>query len=193
MTRTALYTGETLPVTRDLSGLRVHYLTVLEQRPSRKGVKQSKVRWLVRCDCGKRLEVDAADLYRTDGKGRVSCGCMNHRRGRASANWKSPNSISQSYWSAARTSASVRGLIFEISIEEAFDLIVAQEYLCALSGEQLVLGENASLDRIDSNVGYIKGNVQWVDKTINRLKSNFQETEFINLCRKVVKHHETER
>lgn len=187
-----LRTGEQVPATKDLKGARINYLTVLEQCPSRKGAKQSKVRWLVRCDCGTRLEVDAADLYRSDGKSRVSCGCMNHLRGQASPHWKSPNSISHTYWTAIKASAASRGLVFELTIEEAFDLVVSQEYLCALSGEPLVLGVNASLDRIDSTLGYVTGNVQWTDKTINRLKSNFQEVEFVDLCRKVARYHEAE-
>lgn len=39
-----------------------------------------------------------------------------------------------------------------------------------------------SLDRIDSSKGYIPGNIQWVHKDVNSLKSNFDEEESIKWC-----------
>ena len=47
----------------------------------------------------------------------------------------------------------------------------------------------ASLDRIDSSKGYIEGNVQWVHKKINYMKQQFNQTEFIEWCKKVVNHN----
>jgi hypothetical protein len=43
----------------------------------------------------------------------------------------------------------------------------------------------ASLDRIDSSLGYVWGNVQWVHSVINDLKSNMAQEEFISWCQKV--------
>lgn len=40
----------------------------------------------------------------------------------------------------------------------------------------------ASLDRKDSSVGYTKNNIQWVHKAINRLKTDFNQKKFIELC-----------
>ena len=45
----------------------------------------------------------------------------------------------------------------------------------------------ASLDRIDSNLGYVKGNVQWVHKHINVMKNIFNQDMFIFLCNQVTK------
>ena len=39
-----------------------------------------------------------------------------------------------------------------------------------------------SIDRIDSNIGYELGNIQWVDKRINMMKGSLSNGEFINLC-----------
>lgn len=50
--------------------------------------------------------------------------------------------------------------------------------------------QTASLDRIDSNEGYIVGNVQWVHLVLNRMKSNLKETQFIEWCNLVVKHNQ---
>jgi len=43
----------------------------------------------------------------------------------------------------------------------------------------------ASLDRIDNNKGYIKGNVQWVLKDINKMKNIHTQDYFIELCKLV--------
>ena len=40
----------------------------------------------------------------------------------------------------------------------------------------------ASLDRIDSSKGYIKGNIQWVLKDINLMKGSTDEDYFKFLC-----------
>jgi len=46
----------------------------------------------------------------------------------------------------------------------------------------------ASLDRIDSSIGYTEENVQWIHKDINSLKSNFQESEFFKLVDIIYEH-----
>lgn len=45
------------------------------------------------------------------------------------------------------------------------------------------------MDRIDSNVGYTKENVQWVHKRINIMKQNLQEDEFLYLCKLIVENN----
>ena len=60
---------------------------------------------------------------------------------------------------------------------------------CALSGVDISIdyGGNASLDRIDSSLGYITGNVQWVDGKVNLAKRAMSDEEFIEMCKRVVK------
>ena len=45
----------------------------------------------------------------------------------------------------------------------------------------------ASLDRIDSSLGYVKNNVQWVHKDINKMKQELNENYFKNLCKIIAK------
>lgn len=65
---------------------------------------------------------------------------------------------------------------------------------CALSGRELKLPQsnkdrkNASLDRIDSSQGYEVGNVQWTDPLINRMKRDWPETQFFQMCAEVFLH-----
>lgn len=49
---------------------------------------------------------------------------------------------------------------------------------------------NASIDRIDSNLGYVRNNIQWVLKDINKMKNDFDQSHFIELCSKVSKLHD---
>lgn len=49
--------------------------------------------------------------------------------------------------------------------------------------------KNASLDRIDSLKGYIKGNIQFVSVAANFAKSDFSEKEFLEFCEAVARKH----
>lgn len=77
-----------------------------------------------------------------------------------------------------------RGLDFTLTEEEMFSVFTGK---CALSGIDLVLdyGGNASLDRIDSSLGYVLGNIQWVDGKVNLAKRNMSDKEFIIMCKQV--------
>lgn len=71
--------------------------------------------------------------------------------------------------------------------KELLQLIKKQDYRCALSGT-LLSPDSAALDHI---VPVSKGgtdhisNLQWVDRTINRMKSNMEVQEFIAACVRV--------
>jgi hypothetical protein len=78
------------------------------------------------------------------------------------------------------------------TIDYANEIFEKQNGLCALTNVKLYFGRcrfshetNASLDRIDSNKGYIEGNIQWVLKDINFMKSNHNQDYFISLCKLV--------
>jgi len=85
-------------------------------------------------------------------------------------------------------------LPFSITIEYAWDLFLKQNRKCAMSGMEInfaATGKDkftASLDRIDSNEGYVDGNVQWVHKDINWMKNTFSQQHFVDMCKKVADH-----
>lgn len=91
--------------------------------------------------------------------------------------------------------ASGRNLAIDITLEGIWDMYIGQDRKCALSGLPIYFGETgtcpttASLDRIDSSKGYIKGNVQWVHKRINIMKNRFSQDEFVAFCRAVAVTH----
>ena len=78
----------------------------------------------------------------------------------------------------------------KISKQDLEELLIASNGVCAISGFPLTLERNnlllASVDRIDSSKGYIKGNVQFVAKCVNIAKSDLPQDEFIAMCKAVV-------
>ncbi len=85
--------------------------------------------------------------------------------------------------------AGSRNIKFDILEDEIWELLKKQNYKCALSGINIYFNhtkdKTASLDRIDSTKGYIKNNIQWVHKDINKMKMDFPENKFIYLCKMV--------
>lgn len=87
-------------------------------------------------------------------------------------------------------------LTFNISVEYLNNLYEEQNHICALSGVSLepdlnltMQQQSMSIDRIDSNIGYEEGNIQWVDKRINMMKGSLSNKEFIELCTKVAEYN----
>lgn len=83
----------------------------------------------------------------------------------------------------------------EYDIDNKFleNLFVEQKGLCALSGCEIVLSKKisentASLDRINSNYGYINGNVQWVHKKINFVKNILSDSDLYKICKSISNH-----
>ena len=61
---------------RDLTGLRVGYLTAI----SYAGSNGKSSLWKVRCDCGKEKQMEASEFMKQKKKGiRASCGCMKRK------------------------------------------------------------------------------------------------------------------
>jgi len=98
------------------------------------------------------------------------------------------------YVGQLREGAYRRDLEFEITSKQMWTLLVEQDFKCALSGLPITVSrtienkknnQTASLDRIDSNRGYTKDNIQWVHKDINQMKSCRTDKEFISLCKTV--------
>lgn len=174
----------------DLTNTYIGKLHVLEKAGNRVGTSQSKTRWIVECFCGSIFETDTGDLTRKDGKARISCGCLNWRKGTDSPFWSGHGQLSLTYFNALRRSAEKRGIPFELSIEQAYNAFVSQQGICTLTGRVIDLNTSASIDRIDSRRGYLTDNIQWLHKDINRLKSNWTQDEFIALCKEVTRYNE---
>lgn len=152
-------------------------------------------RLFVKClclQCGKIFEAKFHNVYKGNYK---SCGCQRFQKFNKNPRWKGLGLISASYFFSLRKGAKDRNLEFSISIEEIWNLFEKQNGKCALSGielsfnsERKIYDGNASLDRINSEIGYIISNVQWVDKTINMSKQQMNNEQFIKMCKEVYEH-----
>ena len=90
-----------------------------------------------------------------------------------------------------KTGADLRNIEWDIEFDELADILIEQDFKCALTGLPISAYEvqnTASLDRIDSNLGYISGNVQWVLAEINMMKQSYSLDRFIELCSAVANH-----
>ena len=85
-----------------------------------------------------------------------------------------------------QASAVLRDIEWNITFEYLADLLIDQDFKCALTNwdiDAMEVNKNtASLDRIDSSKGYIEGNVQWVHKMVNMCKQQYTQEEFIDMC-----------
>lgn len=145
-------------------------------------------RWRCLCDCGKEKLI--APTHFCSGQSK-SCGCLNNRTRSNHPSWTGFGEISGAYFSEIKGNAIERHHIFDITIGYIWDLFIKQNRKCALTGVEITFAKKgkmfktASLDRIDSQKGYVEGNVQWVHKDINWLKNKFDQDYFIEMCKLV--------
>ena len=93
---------------------------------------------------------------------------------------------------------------FSLTKEDILKLYITQNKKCAVSGVELTHNAlqghcptNASIDRIDSSIGYILSNVQLVCYMVNSMKNTLSMRELTNWCQTIVDHmkekHETSK
>jgi hypothetical protein len=92
-------------------------------------------------------------------------------------------------FSAIKYNAARRGIPFDLTIEYLDELWLLQNGQCLYSGEDLDItsrnGATASLDRKNSNLGYVEGNVAWVHNDVNYLKHTLDEDRLFELIEKI--------
>ncbi len=181
----------------------IHHLDNLTQRPIRRSIigerygsltvqtylgHQGDTSYYVcQCDCGESKTTSRAMLST---KRCVKCAKCAEKRGAAHHAWAGCGQLPMDLWSRYEREAKVRGLPFELTIADGWALYEAQNGRCALSGVAIQMPPTnarkkeatASLDRIDSTKGYVEGNVQWVHKAVNHLKSNVSDDLFVLVC-----------
>jgi hypothetical protein len=85
----------------------------------------------------------------------------------------------------------------DIDREYLYQLYKDQGGKCALSGVPLKVEKGSvaclSLDKIHPNLGYIKGNVQWLAWAVNRAKGDMDEAVFIDMCKQILEYQKVQR
>jgi len=147
---------------------------------------------LCHCKCGNEKEIRLDSI--TSGI-IVSCGCLSsHKKslkmfGNNNPSFKGIGEIGSNFFKYYQRSAKRRNIEFNVDMEYLWKLFLDQNKKCTLTGMNLFFGRfrnsketNASLDRIDSSKGYVKGNLQWVLKDVNLMKGVFSQQHYIEIC-----------
>ena len=103
-----------------------------------------------------------------------------------------PYAFASTKYTKRRSSAlKERGIAWRLDKEKTIKKIVESK-TCALSGRTLVFtighDDSPSIDRINSNNGYTKSNIQIVTSRVNVAKNNMTDEEFIKMCVDVARH-----
>ncbi len=104
---------------------------------------------------------------------------------------KSAKNHRKNYWyKYLAQKANARKKIGSIKLTEKHLLKIAkkQKFKCVLTNEKFNIESKwwkPSLDRIDSNKGYILSNIRLVAWIVNHCRGNLTDKEFIDMCKKV--------
>lgn len=151
--------------------------------------KHGKVLLKCICDCGNEKIINKSSLIRSLTS---SCGCVKQEKLRK----KHVHDLSPAYFRRCKQGAIQRNIKFTIDERYVWEIYEKQNRQCAVSGVPIKFHPNynfskyqtASIDRINSKKGYVKGNIQIVHKTINVIKWNLTEEELYYWINKIFKH-----
>lgn len=142
--------------------------------------------WKCRCDCGVEQSIPLNNLMNESSTQCRNCaskiGGFKRRKGY--------EDISGNHWSQIKSQAKRKQILFDIRIEEAWEIYNNQDRECAYTGKKIEFSgypydskkNTAVLDRIDSKVPFVQYNCQWIHKDIARIKpQNMSKNEFLSL------------
>ena len=136
--------------------------------------------WKVQCKCGKVETRSAHHL-------------VNNKTGACRSCAATKNTFEQHYLNKIERRALISDFEFNLTVDYIKQLIEKQSFKCKLTGFDIKFAtdyknltkQTASLDRIDSTKGYIKGNVQWLHKDVNFAKHSLTQERFLEICKAV--------
>lgn len=141
-------------------------------------IYNSTVQFQVQCKCGSIRWIQPNELLNPN----KCISCIHCHHG------DTPKILMKTQYERIKRSALKRGLSFNVSIEYLNNLWSTQECKCAITGHLISHIRKASLDRIDSSIGYEEGNVQWVTYRANISKHTMTMNELYQFCKDVLNH-----
>lgn len=83
----------------------------------------------------------------------------------------------------------------DLTVEDLLEIWNKQNGICIYTGIELILNRSskickdqnnvASVDRIDSSIGYTKDNIQFISRTANLAKNTMSHEQMIEFCEMV--------
>lgn len=141
----------------------------------------------VRCECGKQEWVRIHALRQ--GKANLCKKCQ--FKGERSPTFVGYKDMPGRVMSRIKGSASARKHTkntIDFDAQFIYELFYKQNEKCNISGIKLDW-DTASLDRIDSSLGYTRDNVQWVHSAVNKMKLNMTDNELIKWCKLITENN----
>ncbi len=151
-----------------------------------KGIQERNAMWACICDCGNAKVMKASNLRRVK-----SCGCYHPRE-------KAPEGAAFNYlYRIYKNSAKARSLCFEIDEEKFKSLVLSTCTYCgAPPAKETVYPPTVGrqftyngIDRVDSALGYIEGNMVPCCETCNRAKRQLSVDVFKDWVERIYKHN----
>lgn len=166
-------------------GEKRHMLTLIKKLGDTNRKINKPETFVCKCDCGNETKIQQSKFGVTK-----SCGCLKRATGENCQFFKGYKGIYGRQWWQLKKNAASRNLEFKIDMKYVWDIFLKQNKKCKLSGLDIDFGKGktwtASIDRIDSSKGYIKGNIQILHKDVNKMKMNFEQKYFLDICNKIV-------
>ena len=148
----------------------------------------TRIKYEVQCECGTTKWAQANELINPNHNFKCAK-CAAKERGAAQAERNGKvGELTLTRFTKLKRSAEKRNIEFLVSLEYLSNLYESQNHICAITGRQINSIDDASLDRIDSSKGYIKGNVQWTTYQANVSKHVMTMEQLYKFCRKVLNH-----
>lgn len=158
--------------------------------------KYSSRMWLCRCKCGKEREFNTS--YLTGNSLRTATQCKDCYNEDFELSNRVETYIPNRFWYRFLDHSKRRNKKVKVTKRYLYKLYEGQNKKCSLTGQDLYFTKlrtnfnrytNASLDRIDNSIGYVKGNLQWVHKKVNMMKQQYSQDEFIEICKLIAKNN----
>ncbi len=150
--------------------------------------KNGTLLWECLCACGNTTIVPSSRLKSHRVK---SCGCWRQRK--KNHKWKGFCDVSGNRIAEIRLRAKKKNIEFSLTPEFLWNLYVAQDKKCSISGIDITMNIDASVDRTDSAKGYVEDNVTWVHKDINKMKMDLSLSQFLEYCNIISKHNQPQK
>jgi len=142
---------------------------------------------ICKCECGNTVNLPKRRISYDKQK---SCGCLVTEKGPKSRRWTGGDYVPHRYFSKIKNEAKRRNLTFNITIDYIESVFKSQNFKCKLSGVELSFSDRtASIDRINSSLGYEVGNIQILHSKVNEMKWDYEQSDFIDWCKLVARHN----